>query len=282
MRKVKIIRRCVLAGLLLILICGFYSGPVLRRYQVNTGIPGEETVRIVLLADLHAEPYGEGQEKLVRRIDAQEPDLVVMAGDLFSDGGSDAPVEALLEAIAGKYPCYYATGNHDYWNGPADFQNMQAMLEEYGVVTLDSEKAALTINGKRIDLFGIADPNRYRYAEDDPEYETFPEALAHLSSEVEEDVYSILISHRPEYFPSYEETDFDLVLAGHAHGGQWRIPFLLNGLYSPGEGMFPQYAGGEYDSGDLTMIVSRGLSKISRGIPRFFNPTEVVVIDLVP
>ena len=96
-----------------------------------------------------------------------------------------------------------------------------------------------------------------------------------------EESFNILLIHRPENFEHYADLGFDLVLAGHAHGGQWRIPGLLNGLYCPGEGLFPKYAGGLYQIDGTTMIVSRGLAKESNFVPRIFNRPELVIIDIV-
>ena len=98
--------------------------------------------------------------------------------------------------------------------------------------------------------------------------------------EADENVFTILLSHRPEYCKTYMKYTFDLVLCGHAHGGQWRIPGILNGLYAPHQGIVPKYAGGRYDSEDMTMIVSRGLAKETTRIPRIFNRPELVVIDV--
>ncbi|MDE5792514.1 MAG: metallophosphoesterase, partial [Oscillospiraceae bacterium] len=92
--------------------------------------------------------------------------------------------------------------------------------------------------------------------------------------------YKILLSHRPELFEDYVTANFDLVLAGHAHGGQWRIPVILNGLYAPDQGLFPKFAGGFYQKENTTMIVSRGLARESTRIPRIYNQPELVVIDL--
>jgi predicted MPP superfamily phosphohydrolase len=91
---------------------------------------------------------------------------------------------------------------------------------------------------------------------------------------------TVLLAHRPEYIDSYLDYDFDLILSGHAHGGQWRIPLLINGLYAPNQGWFPKYAGGRYELGNSTFIVSRGLAKESVRVPRIFNPPELVVIDI--
>ena len=95
----------------------------------------------------------------------------------------------------------------------------------------------------------------------------------------EEPAYKVLLAHRPELIEVYKQGDFDLVLSGHTHGGQVRIPFILNGLYAPNQGWFPPYAGGMYDHGSLIHIVSRGVS-FNPLLPRIFNPPEVVVIDI--
>jgi len=97
---------------------------------------------------------------------------------------------------------------------------------------------------------------------------------------VGDDVYSILLSHRPERVEAYHSSGFDLVVAGHAHGGQVRIPGILNGLYAPNQGFYPKYADGRYALGETLMIVGRGLSR--SGLPRVFNPPELVIIDVEP
>ena len=94
------------------------------------------------------------------------------------------------------------------------------------------------------------------------------------------EIFTVLLSHRPELFEIYQKYEFDLVLSGHAHGGQWRIPGLLNGLFAPNQGLFPKYAGGRYDYAGGTMIVSRGLARESTKVPRIFNRPELVVVDV--
>ncbi len=91
----------------------------------------------------------------------------------------------------------------------------------------------------------------------------------------------MLLVHRPENYADYRKYAFDLVLCGHAHGGQWRIPGILNGLYAPSQGLFPKYAGGYYNEESVPMIVSRGLARESTIVPRFYNPPELVIVDLV-
>ena len=106
------------------------------------------------------------------------------------------------------------------------------------------------------------------------------EQLKMAEEMVNKEYYTILLSHRPEWIETYQKYAFDLVLCGHAHGGQWRTPFLLNGLYAPHQGLFPKYAGGRYDYATGTMIVSRGLARESTPVPRIFNRPELVVVEL--
>ncbi|MBQ4118259.1 MAG: metallophosphoesterase, partial [Oscillospiraceae bacterium] len=96
-----------------------------------------------------------------------------------------------------------------------------------------------------------------------------------------EESFNVLLVHRPEYIEQYAKLGFDLVLCGHAHGGQWRIPGVLNGIYAPGQGVFPKYAGGIYEVNGTTLVVSRGLAKESTPIPRVFNRPELVIIDII-
>lgn len=93
-------------------------------------------------------------------------------------------------------------------------------------------------------------------------------------------MYTILLTHRPERLDVYCQYGFDLVLAGHAHGGQWRIPGIVNGLWAPNQRLFPAYAGGRYEQNGTTMIVSRGLARESTWLPRWYNRPELVIIDL--
>ena len=108
--------------------------------------------------------------------------------------------------------------------------------------------------------------------------QAFNRHLDAVKAQAKKDHFTVLLSHRPELFENYVSRAFDLVLCGHAHGGQWRIPGVLNGLYAPQQGLFPLYAGGKYEKGSTTMIVSRGLAKETTPIPRIFNPPELVVV----
>ena len=272
-KKVKILL-FILLILLVLIIPGFYNALRVVPYRLTMErVTGP--VRLVLVTDLHACAYGEDQRELVDAINAQAPDLVLLGGDIFDD---DLPMDntvAFLRQIGEKYPCYYVTGNHEYWSGEENFARMMAILAECRVTRLSGEMVTLEFGGERINLCGVDDP--FAWADRDG---SFREQLAHIASLPRDGAYTILLTHRPELVELYCEYGFDLVLAGHAHGGQWRIPGILNGLYAPNQGLFPAYAGGRYDLGDTVMIVSRGLARESTRMPRFYNRPELVVVEL--
>lgn len=279
----------VIAALVVLLAMAFDCRLCVRYYDVPTP-EITSPVRIVLITDLHACYYGNNQETLIRAIDAQSPDLVLLGGDIFDDEMADSNTEIFLQGISGRYPCYYVTGNHECWSGKEDFQRKMSILAQYHVTILSNQCQTIEINGNIINLCGINDPDAYM-VEWDPEsnpqeylaaqngkLDTFRHHLDALQAQTEH--FTILLSHRPELFESYVAEGFDLVLCGHAHGGQWRIPGILNGVFAPNQGIFPPYAGGKYENGDTTMIVSRGLARESTLVPRIFNPPELVVITL--
>lgn len=277
--------------LLILAIFAFDTRLMVRKYSIEAE-EIETPIRVALVTDLHSCYYGENQSDLIDAIDVENPDVILLGGDIFDDVKEDTNTELFLAGIADKYPCYYVTGNHECWGGKYRFDNQMAILKKYSIPVLSGETQTLTVNGEAISLCGVDDPDVYMVntdLEQDPEgyiqaqtnkEDTFINTLAALSDEADENVFTILLSHRPEYYENYTEYDFDLVLCGHAHGGQWRIPGILNGLYAPHQGIFPKYAGGRYDSEDMTMIVSRGLAKETTRIPRIFNRPELVVIDV--
>lgn len=263
---------CFLLLTALFLWAGLRAGLVVRHYTVESG-RGDRPLRLVFLSDLHSCEYGDGQRELLELVEAQKPDLILLGGDWVDDDfGRRSPERAYTaaHALAGKYPTYYVLGNHEQWSGHAD--EIKCALTDCGVTVLAGEWADLDLAGTSLRLFGIDDP--------DVGEELWQGQLAHLKSGLTGDRLDLLLTHRPERAEEYG--GFDLVLAGHAHGGQWRLPGLVNGLYAPNQGFFPKYAGGRYDlTGGGTMVVGRGLSRETTRIPRFFDPPEVVVVELV-
>lgn len=239
------------------------------RYEIDSDKVAER-IRLVLISDLHSCDYGPGQAQLMEAINAQNPDIVLLCGDIVDDVMPEEKAVEFLSAVSEAYPCYYVSGNHEYRSGRID--SIKEMIAGYGITILEGETAAIAVRGQPITIAGVDDPMAGRAV--------FAQQLASCSGAVAGDTFALLLSHRPEYVLDYAQSNFDLVLAGHAHGGQWRIPLLLNGLFSPSQGLFPKYAGGLYDLGGTTMIVGRGLAKENVPVPRVFNRPEVVVVDI--
>ena len=281
--KKRLKKLLILAVILLcVILPGFNSSLKTVRYEVNSGgIP--QPVRIALVTDLHACAYGRGQRKLLDAVEEQAPDLILLGGDIFDDKLPDEKAAVFLGEISRKYPCFYVTGNHEYWSGETAFQEKMACLEEYGIRRLCGEAVSVEVGSAAVDLCGVDDPDAWGNSRGYTEYEdgSFPEQLARAASQAESGRYTILLTHRPEQLELYASFGFDLVLAGHAHGGQWRIPGILNGLYAPDQGLFPPYAGGRYELDGTVMIVSRGLARESTRVPRFYDRPELVIVDLI-
>ena len=272
---------CTAVAAALLLAAALDHRMTVRRYDLDAARI-TQPIRIALVTDLHSCYYGKEQTDLISAIDAQSPDLILLGGDIFDDEVDDANTERFLAGIGGRYPCYYVTGNHEYWSGAEAFAGKMAILEKYGVTILSGDCKTIQVNGESINLCGVNDPDSYMIRANPAQdaQTTFDEQLDRVEALAQNDAFTVLLCHRPEFFESYCSRSFDLVLCGHAHGGQWRIPWLLNGLYAPNQGLFPQYAGGQYERSGTTMIVSRGLARESTRIPRIFNRPELVIVTV--
>lgn len=282
----------VLGAVLVVMAFALDARLKVAAYEVSSS-KIESAVRIVFVSDLHSCLYGPGQEKLLEAVAAQEPDLVLLGGDIVDDVLPRGNAELFLAGISAAYPCYFVTGNHEIWDEDTD--GILAMIQGYGVPILRGDWEMVEIRGQAFNLCGVDDP---AITITDGALVGTREQLAALAglggggNGFDPRLFTILLSHRPELVSEYGKYDFDLVLAGHAHGGQIRIPGIMNGLLAPDQGIFPKYAGGFYafkgegGSGngqkDWQMIVSRGLAKESTIVPRVFNRPELVVVELVP
>ena len=243
-------------------------------YNVETEQSGGR-VRIALVTDLHSCRYGKGQCRLLDAIDAQKPDLVLLGGDIFDDHMKQDRAREFVSSIGAVYPCFYVTGNHEYWSH--DIDNILDFIRSCGVTVLAGDCRTVEINGRTLNICGISDPDSKVYNGLAP---SFARQLDSAAQAAQNGSYTVLLSHRPEQVEQYQKRDFDLILCGHAHGGQWRIPGLLNGFLAPDQGFFPKYAGGRYELDGCTMIVSRGLARESTLVPRVFNRPELVIVDI--
>lgn len=233
-------------------------------------------MRIALITDLHSCKYGAGQKTLIDAVNREKPDIVLLGGDIFDDEIPDDNTKVFLTAIAKDYPCYYVTGNHEYWSMRSD--EMLAWLDEHGIKDIGGKCVCVSQNSNEITLSGVNDPDQARYTGRGIGMRA---ELDKTRDARRSDEFNILLAHRPSFVKTYLDYGFDLILTGHAHGGQWRIPGILNGTFAPDEGFFPKYAGGLYSFDNGTeMIVSRGLARESTRVPRIFNRPELVIVEI--
>lgn len=262
----------VVIVLLLILICDMRLKTV--TYIIETD-KLNNPVKVALITDLHSDWYGKEQKTLINAVNEEKPDVVLLGGDIFDDEKSYDNAEIAIRQLSQQYPCYYVTGNHEYWS--EDIDTILDIVRKYDITILSSECDTIEINGEMINICGVDDPDVVAYVKG---AKGMMEQLNEVRKLADADTYTILLSHRPEWIETYKSYRFDLMLCGHAHGGQWRVPGILNGLYAPHQGMFPEYAGGRYDYEYGTAIVSRGLARESTLAPRIFNRPELVMIEL--
>jgi uncharacterized protein len=245
-----------------------------KTYQIETNmLEKQKSIKIVLISDLHSTIYGKDQSKLINKVKDINPDLIILSGDIFDDEVPMKGTQLLLSGISGIAPIFYVTGNHEYWSH--NIQGIRDELASYGVIILSDTYTIIEINDTEIVIAGIEDPDKRKYETANYNQKDSMEKAFRGLDEIK--LYKILIAHRPELIENYKMFSFDLVLSGHTHGGQIRLPPVMNGLYAPNQGLFPKYSGGIYNHGNLTHIISRGLS-INPRLPRIFNPPELVIV----
>lgn len=264
----------VLAILVALALIALDERLILRTYTVTSPKLTAE-VRLAIVTDFHS---SDNADDVAAMVASCAPDAVLLVGDLFDDDTQNRPTErtlSLMRRLSAQYPCYYVSGNHEAWTGEMDALHQQT--EEAGVTVLRMSSGVLTVRGQRIALCGIPDPYEMVFV-GAPDTE---EQLRQTIENVDSADFTVLLAHRPELLAKYAQFPLDLVVSGHAHGGQVRIPGVLNGLYAPNQGWFPKLAGGAYTQDGTTLIVSRGLAVRTR-LPRIFNRPEVVLVRCVP
>lgn len=250
---------------------------------------------IVHLSDLHNKRFGKGQRHLIAAVQKAKPEVIVITGDLVDERLYKAePVLELIRGVRAIAPIYYVSGNHE-WSRP-EYGELQRQLAEFGVHVLDNRLETIVRNERALVIAGIDDPARYQ---DEITNGTLLEEFSHytgrkaanmqrvihreldaLRQGIDERAFKILLVHRPEWLREYMEHHFNLIFAGHAHGGQWDLP-LLGPILAPGQGFFPKLVSGIHKRHSTIMVVSRGLGNSGiLAFQRLFNRPEVVVVVL--
>ncbi|MBQ8248463.1 MAG: metallophosphoesterase [Clostridia bacterium] len=282
-----------------------------RKYTVASKKIFRE-ITAVLISDLHESRFGKRQGKLLQMVKVIAPDIIFITGDMVEDErdsyeidkmfSDENPAKMLLRALPEIAPCYMVLGNHE-----ANIPNVGELadaIEELGIRVLHRHDTVspdvyeeITVKSQKILLCGADDPHYDRQEpchkktlieriKDDKNRNgqiitAWRERLTREYSDVgERDCLTVLLSHRPEEYELYRKLGFDAAFSGHTHGGQWRLPPFINGVYAPNQGLFPRHAGGCYRYDGFVHIVSRGLTK--KRMIRIFNRPEIPVVRFVP
>lgn len=222
--------------------------------------------RIVQISDLHNAEFGKENKKLLETIRSCSPDIIVITGDLVDSNHTNVErAVAFVNEAVKIAPVYYVTGNHEYWLEPSENEQMMQGILAAGACDLDDEAVRIEKGDSSFMLAGLDDQH------------LSDETLKNLLQEQKNEL-SIVLAHEPQYLQNYANAGADLVLTGHAHGGQIRLPFV-GGIVAPDQGFLPEYTSGKYNRADTEMIVSRGLGNSIIPV-RLFNYPEVVCVEL--
>ena len=269
------------AVLLLLILSAVWVLWANKALQLNTITVESENLpkvfsgyKIAQVSDLHNKSFGKDNKKLLALLEEAHPDIIVLTGDIIDSYRTDVDVSLeFAEKAAEIAPIYFVPGNHES-RIPEDYQKLIEGFEQIGVTVLENQTEKIEKDGEYICVAGVKDP-----AFEKVDASAYGEIMkGYLNALDTEDAFCVLLAHRPELFDIYCKYSIDLVLSGHAHGGQIRIPFI-GAVYVPGQGFFPEYTEGLHTNGSTNMVISRGIGNSSVPI-RFNNRPEVVLIEL--
>lgn len=281
----------LILGILIFLLENYRSNYKLSaaRYTIcSSKIPKDfHNKKFIFISDLHNNQLGKENENLLKLIETEKPDFILVGGDMLVSKRENCTDQAILfmKKIAAKYPVYCGNGNHEerlLWRAEecpdagVIYRNYIQKIKEAGVIHLYNETTGITIGDSRICVSGLELEKKY-YRKFKLEPMTAEDIAAKIGS-VKEDGFHILLAHNPAYFDTYVDWGADLTLSGHVHGGIMRLPFL-GGVIAPSYEIFPKYDAGLFQKEDKKMIVNVGLGSHSIKI-RLFNPPKIDVITL--
>lgn len=257
------------------------STPEISHYKIcSSYVPNSfDNFKIIHLSDLHNKVFGDNNDPLLRLIANENPDLIVMTGDMISHSAPNTEqFLTLVKKLRELCPVYYVNGNHELSDlDETKFKRVKNVLAEYGAVCLDNSETDIFIGEEHIHLCGLCYSAEYYRGvrEYKRGWKAFmlTDMIDYLGVK-QPDEYTILLAHNPLDFDVHAEWGADLSFSGHIHGGFIRLP-IVKGLVSPERKLFPKYKEGVYKIGDSSLVVSRGLGNI-----RINNPPEIVSVVL--
>lgn len=226
-----------------------------------------DNFKIIQISDLHNKKFGHRQKRLVNKIKKLNPDIIFITGDIVDYKKYDLSIVLeLIDEIKLISTIYFVNGNHEWWSGKSE--EVRKELEKREIKVLNNQQKIINKGNSIINIIGFDDlegiGSKIKYIENMERFQT--------------ESFTLVLSHRPEFFKEYVKNGFNLVFTGHAHGGQFRIPFI-GGLIAPNQGFLPKYTAGVYKSNKTKMVVNRGLGNSI--IPqRIFNKPEIIKITL--
>lgn len=267
--------------MIILLLLGFYLNFENITLQVtnydisDSKIPEEfNNYKIIQISDFHNNTLTKLSSDLLKEIKEQEPNIIVITGDLIDSRKTDVNIAIkFLKEIKDIAPIYYVTGNHEA--RLSEYKKLKEEMNNLGINVLENQAIEIQQNDALLNLIGVEDPS-FTNEIGVEEGEILRTEISGLN--YNKDIYTILLSHRPELFDTYVSENINLIFSGHAHGGQIRIPFV-GGIVAPNQGLFPKYTSGKYEENNTTMIVSRGIGNSI--IPfRINNRPELIVVEL--
>lgn len=276
--KKKIILSCILWATAVFVFWVLWANTALQLTEItleSEKLPQSfNGFRIAHVSDLHNAEMGKDNRNLLEMLKNAQPDIIVITGDIIDSRRTDTDTAIkFVYAAAEIAPCYYVEGNHET-RLPEEYEILKNSMEEAGVTVLENESAIIEKDGGYICVAGVKDPTSVSAVSE--EYGNVMREF--LQAVPTDDTFCILLAHRPELFDIYCEYGADLVLSGHAHGGQIRLPFI-GGIYVPNQGLFPEFTEGLHVKDSTSMVISRGIGNSSFPL-RFNNRPEVILITL--
>lgn len=256
----------VVGVLCCILFCFWQNNDLTKTYYTYNAGEALKGYKILQISDLHNKRFGKNQTRLLKAMKEYAPDMIVVTGDIVDSNHTDIDIAIeLIEGAVDIAPVYYVTGNHENWLEEATRQELIDRIEKAGAVYLCNKVVTLEYQGAEMILAGLDNAN----LRDD--------TLQEMTKDIQEQQFVLLLAHEPQNIKHYSEAPVDLILSGHAHGGQVRLP-LIGGLVAPDQGLLPEYIEGLHKEGSSSMIISRGLG--NSVIPvRIFNRPEIVCVE---
>lgn len=249
--------------------------------QKLNGIKREK--KIIFLSDLHNRMYGEENERLLKSIRNQHPDLILIGGDMLvrKDGNSYDKTVHFLAKLPGICPVYCANGNHEQKlkelpdKYEQSYEEYKKALTASGIHMLENASETVKLDEVPVKLSGLEIPlGAYaRFGKKELSLKEITDRIGEHG-----DDYQILLAHHPGYMKEYLAYGADLILGGHYHGCVVQLPWI-GGVISTNFTLFPKYSGGIYQEGEQTAVVSRGLG--THSVPlRLWNWPELIVLEL--